>query len=72
MCRPSVGVRRSDRWHRAHDLGMNPPLEVLAVLLKAESGKETKPPAARNDVQTSIIDELTLSSRMKGDTMIDV
>ncbi|KAI1919940.1 hypothetical protein LOZ65_004218 [Ophidiomyces ophidiicola] len=33
---PCVGIARIKRWHRAHKLGLNPPLEVLAVLRKEE------------------------------------
>ncbi|KAI1780843.1 DNA polymerase delta, subunit 4-domain-containing protein [Hypoxylon cercidicola] len=34
---PCVGISRMKRWKRAEKLGLNPPLEVLAVLLKEES-----------------------------------
>ncbi|KAI1915162.1 hypothetical protein LOZ61_001838 [Ophidiomyces ophidiicola] len=33
---PCVGIARIKRWHRAHKLGLNPPLEVLAVLRREE------------------------------------
>jgi DNA polymerase delta subunit 4 len=36
---PCIGISRAKRWHRAHQLKLNPPIEVLAVLLK---GKDTK------------------------------
>lgn len=38
---PCVGINRMKRWKRAEKLGLNPPLEVLAVLQK-EEGKGTK------------------------------
>jgi DNA polymerase delta subunit 4 len=39
------------RWHRADRLGLNPPIEVLAVLLKEEK-KGTK------KIETAHIDEI--------------
>lgn len=33
---PCVGIPRLKRWKRADTLGLNPPIEVLAVLLKEE------------------------------------
>ncbi|KAJ4381963.1 hypothetical protein N0V85_008619 [Neurospora sp. IMI 360204] len=33
---PCIGFTRLKRWQRAERLGLNPPLEVLAVLLKEE------------------------------------
>ncbi|RYP53181.1 hypothetical protein DL768_001774 [Monosporascus sp. mg162] len=38
---PCVGISRIKRWQRAQRLGLNPPVEVLAVLLKEEK-KGTK------------------------------
>ncbi|DAA73582.1 TPA_exp: putative DNA polymerase delta subunit 4 [Trichophyton benhamiae CBS 112371] len=34
---PCIGIARIKRWRRAHALGLNPPIEVLAVLLKGET-----------------------------------
>lgn len=31
---PAIGIARMKRWVRANKLGLNPPIEVLAVLLK--------------------------------------
>ncbi|KAK2046643.1 DNA polymerase delta [Colletotrichum somersetense] len=33
---PCIGLQRMKRWQRAERLGLNPPIEVLAVLLKEE------------------------------------
>ncbi|KAJ9292598.1 hypothetical protein DTO271G3_8570 [Paecilomyces variotii] len=33
---PCIGIARLKRWRRAHMLNLNPPIEVLAVLLKNE------------------------------------
>ncbi|RAL01278.1 putative DNA polymerase delta subunit 4 [Aspergillus ibericus CBS 121593] len=33
---PCIGIARLKRWRRAHMLGLNPPIEVLAVLLKQD------------------------------------
>ncbi len=40
---PCIGISRRRRWTRAQGLGLHPPIEVLAVLLKEEkvgNGKE--------------------------------
>ncbi|KAJ5239099.1 hypothetical protein N7468_003718 [Penicillium chermesinum] len=37
---PCIGIARIKRWRRANALNLNPPLEVLAVLLKGEDVKE--------------------------------
>jgi DNA polymerase delta subunit 4 len=33
---PCVGIPRVKRWRRAKNLGLSPPIEVLAVLMKDE------------------------------------
>ncbi|KAJ5539571.1 hypothetical protein N7513_007903 [Penicillium frequentans] len=38
---PCIGMDRTQRWRRAHRLGLNPPIEVLTVLLKGEDITET-------------------------------
>ncbi|KAL0262634.1 hypothetical protein SLS55_001604 [Diplodia seriata] len=50
---PCIGNARVKRWKRAHRLGMNPPIEVLAVLLK--EGKEN------TKAQRAYVDELLRS-----------
>ncbi|TFA99452.1 DNA polymerase delta subunit 4 [Trichoderma ghanense] len=34
---PCIGITRAKRWHRAERLGLKPPIEVLAVLVKEEN-----------------------------------
>ncbi|TEY73410.1 hypothetical protein BOTCAL_0078g00030 [Botryotinia calthae] len=48
---PAIGIPRTQRWHRASKLGLNPPLEVLAVLLKEEEKKNKA-------VERAYVDEL--------------
>lgn len=38
---PCIGIPRANRWYRAEKLGLNPPIEVLAVLLR-EDGQGNK------------------------------
>nr|POF14987.1 dna polymerase delta subunit 4 [Quercus suber] len=52
---PCIGIARLKRWKRANLLGLHPPIEVLAVLLKDIDAGETKS-------QRAHVDEL-LSSR---------
>jgi DNA polymerase delta subunit 4 len=47
------------RWVRANKLGLNPPIEVLAVLLKEERGGNT-------GVERAHIDELLSSKFVAG------
>lgn len=44
MCRkqPCIGINRLSRWKRASKLGLNPPIEVLAVLVKEEAAENRK------------------------------
>ncbi|KAI9677108.1 MAG: hypothetical protein M1822_008217 [Bathelium mastoideum] len=52
---PCIGIARMKRWQRAHVLGLEPPIEVLAVLLKEQDKENWK-------AQRAYIDEL-MSSR---------
>ncbi|KAK3687135.1 hypothetical protein LTR37_019128 [Vermiconidia calcicola] len=52
---PCIGIARLKRWKRANLLGMKPPIEVLAVLLKQMDEGDTK-------AQRAHVDEL-MSSR---------
>ncbi|PGH17091.1 hypothetical protein AJ80_04964 [Polytolypa hystricis UAMH7299] len=47
---PCIGIARIKRWRRAHSINLNPPIEVLAVLLKEE--------AKGNANEKAYIDEL--------------
>lgn len=33
---PCVGVKRLDRWERAHRLGMNPPIDVKVAITESD------------------------------------
>lgn len=48
---PCIGIQRIRRWRRAYGLGLNPPVEVLAVLLREEKTSKGKG-------QMAYIDEL--------------
>ncbi|KAL9088946.1 MAG: hypothetical protein Q9165_006003 [Trypethelium subeluteriae] len=52
---PCIGIARMKRWQRAHGLGLEPPVEVLAVLLKEQEKENWK-------AQRAYVDEL-MSSR---------
>ncbi|KAL8365298.1 hypothetical protein RB595_004214 [Gaeumannomyces hyphopodioides] len=39
---PCIGISRIRRWNRAEKLGLRPPIEVLAVLLKEEKGAASR------------------------------
>ncbi|KAG9630597.1 hypothetical protein KCU95_g9544, partial [Aureobasidium melanogenum] len=53
---PCIGIARVKRWRRANTLGLNPPIEVLAVLLKANDKD-------KSSMQRAHVDEL-MSSRL--------
>ncbi|KAK5997217.1 DNA polymerase delta subunit 4 [Cladobotryum mycophilum] len=48
---PCIGMTRLKRWQRAERLGLNPPIEVLAVLLKEDS-------KGHRDIQTAQMDRI--------------
>lgn len=52
---PCIGIARIKRWKRANMLGLKPPVEILAVLLKEADKGNAK-------VQRAHVDEL-MSSR---------
>jgi DNA polymerase delta subunit 4 len=39
---PCIGITRLTRWKRANMLGLEPPVEVLAVLLREEDKKTSQ------------------------------
>jgi DNA polymerase delta subunit 4 len=55
MIQPCIGIARLKRWKRANMLGLKPPIEVLAVLLKGIDTGDTK-------MQRAHVDQL-MSSR---------
>jgi DNA polymerase delta subunit 4 len=68
LLQPSIGITRIARWKRAHRLGMEPPIEILAVLLKEEqSAKDKGDKLAELQIQKSIMDDLIMSSRLRGE-----
>ncbi|KAM6488609.1 DNA polymerase delta, subunit 4-domain-containing protein [Trichoderma sp. SZMC 28011] len=46
---PCIGITRVKRWQRAERLGMKPPIEVLAVLLKEENKENDEVETAHMD-----------------------
>lgn len=57
ILQPCIGIARLKRWKRANVLGLSPPIEVLAVLLKEMEGEKDGV-----KVQRAYIDSL-MSSR---------
>jgi DNA polymerase delta subunit 4 len=53
---PCIGIARLKRWKRANVLGLKPPIEVLAVLLREMDGADGA------KVQRAYVDSL-MSSR---------
>lgn len=49
--KPCIGITRMKRWHRAERLGLKPPIEVLAVLMKEEN-------KGAEDFETAHIDRI--------------
>lgn len=60
VSQPCIGIARLKRWKRANVLGLKPPIEVLAILLKEMESGETKS-------QRAYVDEL-MSSRFVAET----
>ncbi|XMA09353.1 hypothetical protein WAI453_002144 [Rhynchosporium graminicola] len=57
---PAIGIARTKRWSRAQKLKLNPPIEVLAVLLREEKKGNEK-------IQRAYVDELMSSKFVNGD-----
>ena len=49
IIQPCIGIARVKRWKRADGLGLHPPIEVLAVLLKEDAVKNIKSQRAHLD-----------------------
>lgn len=57
---PCIGIARMKRWVRANKLGLEPPIEVLAVLLKEEEKGNDK-------IERAHVDELMSSKLLIGE-----
>jgi len=74
---PCIGIARMKRWVRANKLGLSPPIEVLAVLLKEEdraraefeeatsAGQKVEKPSTAH--QRAYVDELMSSKFVIGE-----
>ncbi|KAG9248675.1 putative DNA polymerase delta subunit 4 [Calycina marina] len=58
---PAIGIARMKRWVRANKLGLAPPIEVLAVLLREEKKGNT-------GIERAHVDELMSAKFVIGDT----
>lgn len=57
---PAIGIARMKRWVRANKLGLEPPIEVLAVLMREEAKGNT-------GTERAYVDELMSSKFVIGD-----
>ncbi|TVY21007.1 DNA polymerase delta subunit 4 [Lachnellula arida] len=57
---PAIGIARMKRWVRANKLGLNPPIEVLAVLIREEE-------SGGKGCERAYVDELMSSKFVVGD-----
>lgn len=61
---PCIGIARMKRWKRADGLGLNPPVEVLAVLLKEQQQQAARKQTTQSkDTDRAYLDDL-LSARI--------
>ncbi|MCJ1466674.1 hypothetical protein MMC07_005294 [Pseudocyphellaria aurata] len=62
---PCIGIARMKRWKRAHGLDLNPPIQVLAVLLREQQQQASGPhnSSSGKDVDRAYLDDL-LSARV--------
>ncbi|MCJ1422851.1 hypothetical protein MMC29_000731 [Sticta canariensis] len=61
---PCIGIARMKRWKRADGLGLNPPVEVLAVLLKEQQQQAARKTTTQSkDADRAYLDDL-LSARI--------
>jgi DNA polymerase delta subunit 4 len=57
---PAIGIARMKRWVRANKLGLEPPIEVLAVLMREEQ-------KGNAGIERAYVDELMSSKFVIGD-----
>jgi DNA polymerase delta subunit 4 len=57
---PALGIARMKRWVRANKLGLEPPIEVLAVLMREEQ-------KGNSGIERAYVDELMSSRFVIGD-----
>ncbi|KKY17411.1 putative dna polymerase delta subunit [Phaeomoniella chlamydospora] len=55
---PCIGISRLKRWKRAESLGLSPPVEVLAVLMKEEEADTERKKEEEGRWKRAYIDEL--------------
>jgi len=58
--KPAIGIARMKRWVRANKLGLKPPIEVLAVLLREEE-------KGNKGIERAHVDELMSSKFIVGE-----
>lgn len=55
---PCIGISRMKRWKRAEGLGLKPPVEVLAVLMREEEADKKGKGAEEGKWKRAYLDEL--------------
>ena len=55
---PCIGISRMKRWKRAEGLGLNPPVEVMAVLLREQEEDRKKKKGEEGGWKRAYIEEL--------------
>jgi DNA polymerase delta subunit 4 len=67
-----IGITRMNRWKRANGLGLEPPLEVMAVLLREHGGTETKKGAKNKGKNEERCGELAYIDELAGGRIVSV
>jgi DNA polymerase delta subunit 4 len=62
LLQPCVGIGRTRRWKRAHKLGLEPPIEVLAVLLKEQKSGDKHERSRVDEILNSNNSELGMDA----------